>query len=81
MFAIDFFDRSDPRKSPRINESDRLEPSPKPMKVTDRGLPLSSLGQSYSSQAEIRTIAVTLLLIIILGIIMTIIIQINVESK
>ena len=50
------------------------------MKVTDRGLSLSSLGQSYSSQAEIRTIAVTLLLITILRIRMTIVIQIINES-
>ena len=50
------------------------------MKVTDRGLSLSSLGQSYSSQAEIRTIAVTLLLITTLGIRMTIVIQIIDES-
>ena len=41
-----------PKALPKTDESDRLQPYPKPMKVTDRGLSLSSLGQSYSSQAE-----------------------------
>ena len=65
-----------PKALPKTDESDRLQPYPKPMKVTDRGLSLSSLGQSCSSQAEIRTTTVTRLLLIILGIRMTIIILI-----